>query len=100
MEYRLIVGYLKSDPDGPYPVFNTMDKWQQQKGTKLDVLARICRHYLSADDVPDVYFENGAPVFPPCVPVPGEISRNCRVIIFANFSSMAGLMQNVSIMFS
>ncbi|KAG6852776.1 hypothetical protein C0991_009199 [Blastosporella zonata] len=95
MEYRLAVGYMKENPDDAYPTFKSLDEWQMKKGTKLDVAARICQHYMSADDVPDVFFVDGQPIFLPC-PAPTKVtSHRRRLIIFANFSSMAGLVKNV-----
>lgn len=66
------------------------------KSTKMDVCAKICAHYLERDDAHDVAFVDGEPVLPqpPCVPEEG-IKRTRRIIIFAEFPSMAPLLQNV-----
>ncbi|KAG6848956.1 hypothetical protein H0H93_012463 [Arthromyces matolae] len=93
-EYRALINYLKLNPDGPYPTINTMADWEYHKGTKIDVLARVLAHYLSADDVPDVQFVQGLPVFPSRTATT-PITRKRRIIVYAVFSSMAPFMQSV-----
>jgi TATA-binding protein-associated factor len=74
-----------------------MAEWQAAKSTKMDVCAQICQYYLSQDDAPDVEFENGEPVFPTLPPLIEGIlpTRNTKVLIYAEFPSMTGLLMNV-----
>lgn len=67
------------------------------KSTKMDVCARICEHYLKRDDAMDVTFVEGEPVFPkaPDTSEVDDVKRNRRIIIYAEFPSMAPLLQNV-----
>jgi hypothetical protein len=98
MEYRLNVGYAKSDPASPNPVFDTLEEWNQQKSTKMDVCAQICAYYLYRDDVPDVVFEDGKPVlnYPAGYhPNSQGHTRQRKVLIYAEFPSMTSLLRNV-----
>lgn len=62
----------------------------------MDLCARLCRHYLSHDDVDDVSFMNGQAEFPQLEFVPGTTyHKNRRIIIYSEFSSMHPLLQNV-----
>lgn len=66
----------------------------------MDVCARICVHYLARDDVPDVSFADGQPVFPKIVAIsPEKIQKTRRIIIYSEFPSMAPLLQNVRTFF-
>ncbi|KAF9447919.1 hypothetical protein P691DRAFT_670489 [Macrolepiota fuliginosa MF-IS2] len=94
LEYRTAVGYAKEDPSDPWPSFESLKEWELVKSTKMDSCARVCLHYLSRDDVEDVAFEDGKPIFPEAPTVPGE-QRMRRIIIFAEFPSMTPLLQNV-----
>ncbi|KAF8054482.1 P-loop containing nucleoside triphosphate hydrolase protein [Lyophyllum atratum] len=96
LEYRTAVGFAKEDPDSPWPSFKTLQEWAPVKSTKMEVCAEICKHYLSRDDVGDVTFANGVPVFPD-IPanLAEKIRQNRRIIIYSEFSSMAPLLQNV-----
>ncbi|KAF9441652.1 hypothetical protein P691DRAFT_683240 [Macrolepiota fuliginosa MF-IS2] len=95
LEYRTAVGYAKEDPADPWPLFKSLEEWEPVKSTKMDVCARVCKHYLTHDDMEDVTFVDGVPVFPESAATGKEIRRNRRVIIYAEFSSMAPLLQNV-----
>ncbi|KIK51761.1 hypothetical protein GYMLUDRAFT_251819 [Collybiopsis luxurians FD-317 M1] len=97
MEYRLSVAYAKSDSNGPDPVFETMDEWKPIKSTKMDTCAQICAYYLYHDDVPDVEFANGKPVF-------GRVdrfsadrghTRKRKILIYSEFPSMTSLLRKV-----
>lgn len=62
----------------------------------MDVCARICKHYLTHDDIGDVSFEDGQPVFPDFDFQLGKTyTKARRIIIYSEFSSMAPLIQNV-----
>ncbi len=61
----------------------------------MDVCAKICAHYLSHDGVGDVSFDNGELVVPPMTEMPDECQWRRRIIIYAEFSSMTPLLQNV-----
>lgn len=64
----------------------------------MDVCARLCAHYLTHDEVDDVSFVDGNPVFPDTGVAPGHSPQKTRrIIIYQEFSSMALLLQNVSI---
>lgn len=66
------------------------------KSTKMDVCAKICAHYLERDDAIDVSFAEGEPIFEKGPSIPEEdVKRARRIIIFAEFPSMAPLLQNV-----
>jgi hypothetical protein len=82
LEYRTAVGYAKKDPASNNPVFKSLEEWNPVKSTKMDVCARICRHYLQADSVPDVEFKDGQVIFPTFVPQKaGEPVSNARKIL-------------------
>ncbi|KXN84276.1 SWI/SNF-like matrix-associated actin-dependent regulator [Leucoagaricus sp. SymC.cos] len=100
MEYRLAVSYAKEDPASLLPTFETLDEWLPKKSTKMDVCARICAHYLEHDDIDDVSFEGGVAIFPLTTPPKGKITRERRIIIYAEFPSMAPLLQNVLRLYS
>lgn len=99
MEYRLSVAYAKTDPASPDPVFETFADWKQAKSTKMDVCAQICKYYLYRDDVPDVSFVDGKPVFAPV----GRFSekqghtRNRKILIYSEFPSVTGLLRKVGV---
>ena len=96
LEYRLAVGYAKADPASLLPMFPDLAQWYPMKSTKMDVCTRICAHYLTDDRVPDISFDNGEVHFPT---IPGQCQdspeRSRRIIIYAEFPSMAPLLQNV-----
>lgn len=98
LEYRLAVGYAKEDAASLWPTFKSLEEWEPLKSTKMDVCAKICAHYLKHDDVGDITFEEGEAVFPD-VPdlLETEVRRTRRIIIYAEFPSMAPLLQNVRI---
>lgn len=79
------------------PTFKTLDEWEPVKSTKMDVCAKLCQYYLQRDDVPDVEFKDGRPIFPKIrLPQPGQvITQNRKLLIFAEFPSMTGLLRNV-----
>jgi len=60
----LAVGYSKEDPAGVIPIFQSLQEWNTKKSTKIDVCARICAYYLQDDQIDDVDFQDGEPVFP------------------------------------
>lgn len=96
LEYRTAVGYAKEDPAALWPTFGSLEEWMPAKSTKMDVCGRICAHYLTHDDVEDVKFEDGKPVFPLVPAIPEDkLKRTRRIIIYAEFPSMAPLLQNV-----
>ncbi|KAF9442094.1 P-loop containing nucleoside triphosphate hydrolase protein [Macrolepiota fuliginosa MF-IS2] len=96
LEYRLAVGYAKGDAGELWPTFKSLEEWEPLKSTKMDVCAKICAHYLTHDDVGDVVFEEGQPIFPDIPDMrEADIQRTRRIIIYAEFPSMAPLLQNV-----
>ncbi|KAK7434927.1 hypothetical protein VKT23_019930 [Stygiomarasmius scandens] len=92
MEYRGSVAYARDDPNQPYPMFNSISEWEPVQSTKMTTTAKICRHYLQADDVEDVRFENGMAVFPESS-VTGTATR--KILVYAEFPSITPLLQNV-----
>jgi len=78
------------------PSFKTLEEWEPLKSTKMDTCARVVAHYLTDDNVEDVTFTDGRPVFPELVRTgKDQIRQTRRIIIYAEFSSMAPLFQNV-----
>jgi TATA-binding protein-associated factor len=91
------VGYAKDDADSLWPTFRSLEEWEPVKSTKMEILAQICAHYLSHDDVKDVIFEDGRPVFPPTPEVTdAKTQKTRRIIVYGEFPSMAPLLQNVT----
>ena len=88
--------YAKENPADPDPVFESLDQWEAEKSTKMDICARICRHYLSRDDVEDVGFEHGQLFLPTFDPLGRPFTQNRRVLIYSEFPSMAPILRNVS----
>jgi hypothetical protein len=76
-----------------------MDQWEAAKSTKMDVCAKICRHYLSRDDVEDVKFQDGKLVLPAAdSDLSGQpFSQNRRILIYSEFPSMSSILRNVSV---
>ena len=65
----------------------------------MDVCAQLCVHYLTHDEVDDVSFVDGKPVFPEIAVTQGQPLQKARhIIIYQEFSSMALLLQNVCIL--
>jgi hypothetical protein len=64
----------------------------------MDVCAKICRHYLSRDDVADVDFKDGQLVLPALDPSASgkPFTQNRRILIYSEFPSMAPILRNVS----
>ncbi|KAG7093167.1 hypothetical protein E1B28_006856 [Marasmius oreades] len=97
IDYRKDVGYAKENPDAPNPTFKTLEEWEEKKSTKMDCLAKVVRHYLSHDNIADVQFVDGAPIFPPppSVPLSQSSPRNRKIVIYAAFPSMTPILLNV-----
>ncbi|KAJ3885134.1 P-loop containing nucleoside triphosphate hydrolase protein [Lentinula edodes] len=97
MEYRLTLCFPKTDPGSPNPDFESIDQWNRIKSTKMDVCAQICQHYLLGDDVPDVEFIDGKPVFPKPNPSDGPKgpSKTRKILIYSEFPSMTSLLVKV-----
>lgn len=95
-EYRSAVSYAKHNPEDPDPVFKSLDQWEDAKSTKMDVCARICRHYLSRDDIEDIDFKDGQLVFPASNSSNQPFTQNRRILIYSEFPSVAPILRNVS----
>ncbi|KAF8871323.1 P-loop containing nucleoside triphosphate hydrolase protein [Infundibulicybe gibba] len=95
LEYRATVCFAKDESMSSIPVFRSFNEWGPVKSTKMDACARICRHYLSRDDVPDVEFEDGSVIFPTVDTTEAQFSRERKILIFAEFPSMTGILCNV-----
>jgi hypothetical protein len=97
-EYRGAVSYAQEDPDAPLLKFTSLSEWEPVKSTKMVVCAKICQHYLSRDNVPDVEFVNGhvlIPILPPAA-VDEAITRQRKILIYSESPIMTTLLQNVS----
>jgi TATA-binding protein-associated factor len=90
------VCYAKVNPEDPDPVFTSLYEWEEAKSTKMDACAKICRHYLSRDDVADVDFKDGQLVLPAHNPSGQPFTQRRRVLIYSEFPSMAPILRNVS----
>lgn len=98
MEYRTSVIYARARPNDPLPVFESLDEWLKVKSTKVDTAARLCSYLLRRDDLPVPTFEDGIISFPniPLVQKGKTVTQDTKIVIFAEFSSMVSLIQNVS----
>lgn len=98
MEYRTSVMYARDHPNDEIPVFKTLEEWAKLKSTKLDMAARLCQYLLVRDNLPTPTFEDGAVNSLSIPPVrKGEVvSKDCKIVVFSEFSSMSSLVLNVS----
>ena len=96
-EYRTAVSYAQENADDPLPVFKTVDEWNPRKSTKMDVCARVCQHYLSGDDVPDVTFVDGNLVLPGVNLASVERQQQRKILIYSESPSVTVLLKNVSL---
>ncbi|KXN85122.1 Chromodomain-helicase-DNA-binding protein 1-like protein [Leucoagaricus sp. SymC.cos] len=90
----LAVGYAKEDVSGVWPIFQSLEEWEPKKSTKMDICAHICAYYLLHDEVDDISFEDGEPIFPDVVNDP-SISRDRRIIVYAEFPSLVPTLVSV-----
>lgn len=108
LDYRISVGYAKDeseeseeDKDGIKalaPTFTSLQEWEPKKSTKMDTCAKICRHMLTRDDVPDVIFEEGQAIFPHIPPTPpGGEKKETKILIYQEFTSLRPLLRNVTL---
>lgn len=75
------VTFARVDTDSPLPVFNTIEGWEQQLGTKISVTVKISKYVLTRDDMPPVRFENGVPVLSP---LPSTLRFTLEIKIVSN----------------
>ncbi|KAF8500014.1 P-loop containing nucleoside triphosphate hydrolase protein [Hysterangium stoloniferum] len=92
-EYQSAVSYAQEDTEARLPEFQTLGDWEPVKSTKMDVCAKICKHYLSDDNIPDVEFNKGIPIFPR-LEVPSQI-MNRRILIYSESPIITRLLHNV-----
>lgn len=64
LEYYLAVRYVKKDAANLWPTFKSLEEWEPLKSMKMDTCVKLCKHYLMHDNVSNVTFEEGKPVFP------------------------------------
>uniref|UniRef100_A0A0W0GC69 Uncharacterized protein n=1 Tax=Moniliophthora roreri TaxID=221103 RepID=A0A0W0GC69_MONRR len=97
LNFRMGVVFAKENPDDPNPKFQTLEEWYKVKSTKMDTTARVCQHYLTRDDMPDVEFVDGEAVFPsaPLTELEDVISQSRRILIYSEFSGMHSVLKNV-----
>src|SRR5262245_54061079 len=69
------------------------------RSTKMDACARICRHYLSRDDVLDVEFIDGRCVFSDLPPTEAAkpFTTDRKILIYSESPDVTTLLQNVSV---
>lgn len=101
LEYRLGVAYAKSDPNDPIPYFESLAEWKAIKSTKMDVCAQVSFYYLFRDDVPDVTFLDGKPVFPKLSAFNASLghTKTRKILIYSEFPSMTALLQKVRVFY-
>lgn len=96
IESRVAVGYARDVKDEAPPHFSSLEEWYPIKSTKIDIVAKICRHTLSSDRAPPVSFEDGEPFFPPVPPLKKGETCTVKITIFQEFSSLGPVLRNVS----
>ena len=99
LEYRMAVGYAKDSADEEIPIFRTLEEWGKKKSTKMDICAQMCQYLLQQDDLPEIRFEGGNPIFDPPPPLPNLEhlpSQETRILIYQQFPSLCRLLRNVS----
>ncbi|KAG7439049.1 uncharacterized protein BT62DRAFT_924955, partial [Guyanagaster necrorhizus] len=111
LNYRLVVAYPQSQRDPDYlsksgkkkfPPFESLEEWEKYPGAKLEATLRLCRHYLSDDNVSPPYIEDGHLVFPdPPAMVTGDKKKRIqqiKILIFHEFPMMDELIMSAFIM--
>ncbi|KAF5339073.1 hypothetical protein D9758_016463 [Tetrapyrgos nigripes] len=91
----------KAKPRRSLPVFTSIEEWEKVQSTKMTVTAQVAAYYLQRDDVLDVTFEGKKPNFPDLPPLlPGvQPTRTRRILIYAEFPSVAPLLQNILLLY-
>lgn len=94
------MGYAVEGDRKDIPRFNSLEEWAERKSTKMDVLARICKHTLSSDRAPPVQFANGQAFFPQIPPLkPGERdTKAIKIAIYQEFPSLGRVLHNVCLL--
>lgn len=79
------------------PHFKSLSEWAEHKSTKMDTLARICKHTLSSDRAPPVEFVDGQAIFPPIPRLQkGEKdTATVKIAIYQEFPSLGKVLRNV-----
>lgn len=96
----MCIGFARYNLEDAIPEFKTLEAWEEQKSTKIDICAKMCRHLLSDDNAPKMLFENGSVMFPP-IPAtqPREkVSQTVKILIYQEFPSLGPLLRNVRFM--
>ena len=87
----MAVGYAECSADEGKPVFRTLlEEWAKKKSTKIDICAQMCQYLLQQDDLPEIRFEGGNPIFDPPPPLPNQEhlpSQETRILIYQEFPS-------------
>ncbi|KAF8529096.1 hypothetical protein BU17DRAFT_80270 [Hysterangium stoloniferum] len=91
-EYQSAVSYVQEDTEVQLPEFQTLGDWEPVKSTNMDVCAKIYKHYLSDNNIPDVKFNEGIPIFPG-LEVPSQI-MNRRILIYSESPMVTHLLRN------
>ncbi|KAF9472811.1 hypothetical protein BDN70DRAFT_818118 [Pholiota conissans] len=97
IEYRLSLIFARVDSKAPLPKITSLEEWAKIKSTKLDMAARLCRYFLSRDNLPLPTFANGTIIFPsiPSASKGEKLVKNCKIVVFTEFPSMITLFTNV-----
>ncbi|KAJ8085323.1 hypothetical protein PM082_004119 [Marasmius tenuissimus] len=97
LEYRMISCYAKENPNGPDPQFSSLSEWEPIKSTKMDVAARVAVHYLSHDDIDDVFDCEGVVQYPsmPSVPAGERPLRTRKILIYVAWTSLMPIFLDV-----
>ena len=98
IEYRTSVMFARENPEDTIPYFNSLEEWEPVKSTKLDTAARLCQYFLQQDGLPIPTFADGGVHFP-SVSLVDEVkaTKDLKIVVFTEFSSMIGLFINVSL---
>ncbi|KAG7439319.1 uncharacterized protein BT62DRAFT_924789 [Guyanagaster necrorhizus] len=106
---QLAVAYPQSqhDPDYPsksskekFPPFKGLEEWEKYPGAKLKVILRLCRHYLSDDNVFPPHIKDGHLIFPdpPAMVNGNKKMQQIKILIFHEFPMMDELIMLAFIM--
>ncbi|KAG7443533.1 uncharacterized protein BT62DRAFT_921992 [Guyanagaster necrorhizus] len=111
LNYWLAVAYLQSQHDPDYlsksskkifPPFKSLEEWEKYSGAELKATLRLCRHYLSDDNVSPPYIEDGYLIFPdPPAMATGDKKKRTqqiKILIFHELSMMDELIMSAFIM--
>ena len=88
------VTFAREDPTEPIPVFDSLDEWNKQLGTKIHNLVTVSLHFLTRDDMPPIHFVDRCIVYPPAPTTP-NFTTDIKILVYQEFPSNMGLVRNV-----